>query len=442
MYNKLRALIGACGALFTLCTAMPAIAGNELPVINQVKLVVDKNNKKVTVSYLLSDKEDEKIKVEFRISADGGATYTPVKNNITGDIGEGIAPGKKSFEWSYSSYNFQGAGVLYKLVADDGYQVDIAELVNKVDTNRLRRNTERIAIIRDPETDSGRYNLNRVRNTISNLFEQDNYELEKQPFRFGAVQGLNIIGKKQGTGKEENIYVVCASYDGIQGCPAANNNASGVAAMMEIAEIISGYNFTSTIVVLATDYTGEEFIGSNWYVFRGGIKDHEQLQGAIDLDRIGTYSERPNTHLIGESKPVLFPENCKAIEADSLRANFLKVISNTWSAPLADEFVKNSKKYAPGLTTYVEEFPGYGEFSVGTEDFLQFSDHISFWYHRYKAIWITDAKEGIRRDNTPDDTIDKLNFNFLGNTVRIALGTLAGLAGAGHSTIVKGSFDL
>ncbi len=431
--------------LLTLALAvlsLTAIAGNSPASVSDVRVTVNRANQTIKVSYLLTDKDNPSATVDFRVSADGGVSYTLFTAGATGDVGKGIRTGRRSFSWNYGKNGLQPGTIRFQLIADDGVAPDPDELIRQVDTARMRRNLQRIAIPRDQETNTGRANLEKVRATISGAFQKGRYELETQSFEFGAIQGKNLIGRKKGTEQENKIYVLCSSYDGMPNCPAANNNASGVAGMMEIAEILSGYSFKNTVVVLATDYTGEEFIGSNWFVFHGGVRDYESMEGAIDLDRIGTSSDQPNTHIIGESKPVLFPENCKAIESDSLRANFLKVISNDRSMPLVDVMQRAAGKYEPRLTTYVERFPGYGEFSIGTEDFLQFSDHISFWYNRYKAIWITDAREGIRRDNTPDDTIDKLNFHFMGQAVRIALGTLIELAGLQHATTYQGSFQL
>jgi|GEM_PF-4875515 len=427
--------------LFALL-CLNARAANSPALITDVRVTVDKTAQTLRVSYVLADKDNASATVQFLVSGDGGTTYAVATGNATGDVGKSVRTGRHSFTWSFAASGLRPGAIRFQLVADDGEAADPAELIRQVDTARLRKRLSSIAIPRDSETDTGRANLEQVRKTIAGTFEKGQYALETQNFVFGDIHGRNIIGRKKGTQQDNLIYVLCASYDGMPNCPAANNNGSGVAGMMEIADILSRYSFRHTIVVLATDYTGEEFIGSNWFVFHGGIRDSDVMDGAIDLDRIGTSSDAPNTHIIGESKPVLFPENCKAIEADSLRANFLKVISNNRSMPLVDVMQRVARKYEPRLTNYVEEFPGYGEFSIGTEDYLQFSDHIAFWYNRYKAIWITDAREGIRRDNTPDDTIDKLNFRFMGQAVRIALGTLIDLAGLQHSTTYRGVFRL
>lgn len=439
MLYTFRASVTKTAALVLLlgCTMM-ARATNVLPALSQVKAVNDKTKKTLTINYLLSDKDDPSVSIRLKVSTDGGLTYTVISQGVTGDIGW-VKTGHRSLQWKYTQ--LPAAGLRYQLIADDGHTPDVAELLKEVDTARLRRNLQSVAVVRDGESETGKKNLQLIRNNLTHTLQQEKYTVEHQPFHYGTVDGINLIGKKRGTEKEEKIYVLCAAYDGSSSeSPNANNNASGVAGMMEIAEILSKYSLKSTVVMLATDYTGEEFIGSNWYVFHGGIKDREQMEGAIDLDRIGTYSDHANTHIIGESKPVLFPQNCKYIEQDSLRANFIKVVCNTRSLPLADLCMTAAKTYAPQLKAYMEEFPGYGEFSVGTEDFLQFSDHIAFWYHRYKCIWITDAREGIRRDSTPDDNIGHINFEFMGNAVKIALATLVDMAGLEHSVTYEGSF--
>lgn len=433
------ALLKAVVTVFTFTWAVAVQAQNQPPSISDVKVQLADNNQ-VSVRYVVKDKEEKSVSVDFYVSTNEGKTFTKQTAGVQGDIGNAVSTGKKSFTWNYSNFNGDVRTATFKLVADDGFKINIADLVAQVDSNRIRNRVTGITGIRDNFSDQGKVQLDKVKNIIQTNFTGNNFNLRRQPFVFGGYSGENFIAKKKGTRRQDSIYVVCAAFDGAENSPAANNNGSGLAGLLEIADIISQYNFKNTIVVLSTDYTAEEFIGSKNYVFRGGIEKYERVDAALDLDRIGTFSNKPNTHPMEADVVDLFPKMYDQIKADSAKANFLRIISNPLSRPLADKFKDVASRYVPDLKIYTQEFPGYGEFVRGTFSYVQFSDHICFWYRKYKALWISDAREGSRRDNTPDDTVDKLNFKFLTDVVKISLATLVEMAGLEHTGVYEGSF--
>jgi hypothetical protein len=249
-----------------------------------------------------------------------------------------------------------------------------------------------------------------------------------------------VIARKRGTTHPDELLVLCASYDFNDGSPGANSNGTGVAGMMEISRLLSSYSFERTIVIVGFDYSGEEFIGSNQFVFHNGFSPHEQLKGVINLDRLGGFSVQPNSHIIQESAVMLFPDVYKKIIADSSRSDFLTIISNPGSHELGEIFKKNADKYVPGLTIYEKQYPGYGELTVNGTEFVQFSDHIPFWYRKLPAVWITDGGAGKRTNGTPDDVPEKVNAAFWQNAVKASVATIFALGGPQHCTIYEGGF--
>jgi hypothetical protein len=416
-----------------------AYSQNQPPSVSDVKVQLG-DKSEVKVRYQLKDKEEKSASVDFYVSTDGGRTYQKPATGLQGEIGKDVATGKRTFTWNYSDFNGDIKTAKFRLVADDGYKVNVQDLVSQVDSNRLRQRLTQIAGVRDQHSPEGQAHLKKVKNIIETNFTGNDYSLRKQPFTFGGYHGENFIAKKKGTRRQDSIYVIIAAFDGAEQSPSANNNGSGLAGLLEISDIISRYNFSNTIVVLSTDYTAEEFIGSNNYVFKGGIEKHERVGAALDMDRIGTYSDANNSHATEMSLVELFPKNYETIRADSSRANFLRIVSNPLSRPLADRFRSTAARYVPQLKIHTEEFPGYGEFVRGNYSYVQFSDHICFWYRKYPAIWITDAREGGRRDNTKDDVMEKLNFGFMSNVVKVSLATLVEMAGIEHSGVYEGSF--
>lgn len=434
------ALRSAVATVFILSWAITANAQNQPPVISDVKVQLTESNNLANIRYVVKDKEEKNVSVDLYVSTDEGKTFTRQTAGVQGEIGKLVPTGKRSFNWNYSDFKGDIKAAKFRLVADDGFKINVTDLIAQVDSNRLRQRVTSIAGIRDNESEKGKEHLGKVKGIIQTNFAGNNFDLRRQPFVFGSYNGENFIAKKKGTRRQDSIYVVCAAFDGAENSPAANNNGSGLAGLLEIADIISKYNFSNTIVVLSTDYTAEEFIGSKNYVFRGGIEKYERVEAALDLDRIGTFSNKPNTHPMEADVVDLFPKMYENIKADSARANFLRIISNGPSRPLANKLKDVAARYVPDLKIHTQEFPGYGEFVRGDFSYVQFSDHICFWYRKYKALWLSDAREGSRRDNTPDDTVDKLNFKFLTDVVKISLATLVEMAGLEHTGVYEGTF--
>ncbi|MGB8193183.1 MAG: M28 family peptidase [Chitinophagaceae bacterium] len=433
------ALQKAVVTLFAFTWSVTLHAQNQPPSITDVKVQLTEDNQ-VKIRYVVKDKEEKNISVDFYVSTDDGKTFTKQTAGVQGDVGASVATGKKSMSWNYSDFKSDIKNAKFRLVADDGFKLNVADLVAQVDTNRLRARLTAITGIRDNFSELGKAQLGKVKNIIQTNFTGNNFSFRRQPFVFGGYSGENFIAKKIGTRKQDSIYVVVAAFDGAENSPAANNNGSGLAGLLEISDIISKYNFKNTVVVLSTDYTAEEFVGSKYFVFRGGIEKHERVDAALDLDRIGTFSNAPNTHPLEANDADLFPKMYEQIKADSARANFLRIISNPLSRPLADKFKDAAARYVPDLKIHTQEYPGYGEFVRGTFSYVQFSDHICFWYRKYKALWLSDAREGSRRDNTSEDDVNMINFKFLSDVVKISLATLVEMAGLEHSGVYEGSF--
>src|ERR1700712_5107412 len=131
LYTFRASMTRTAALLFLLGCATMARAMNGLPALSQVKAVNDKAKKTLTISYLLSDKDDPSVSVRLKVSTDGGLTYTVINDDVTGDIGL-VKTGRRSLQWKYTQ--LPQTGLRYQLIADDGHTPDVAELLRQVDT--------------------------------------------------------------------------------------------------------------------------------------------------------------------------------------------------------------------------------------------------------------------------------------------------------------------
>jgi hypothetical protein len=104
-----------------------------------------------------------------------------------------------------------------------------------------------------------------------------------------TVQGkyLNVVGELTGTTSPEKIYIIGAHYDHLKGdMPGGDDNASGTAAVLEAARVLSQYQFESTIRFICFNAEEDGLLGSKDYVRNHVLSGDENIAGMINLDLI------------------------------------------------------------------------------------------------------------------------------------------------------------
>lgn len=190
----------------------------------------------------------------------------------------------------------------------------------------------------------------------------------------------------------QKTYIICGHYDCISNspeifAPGADDNASGTAAVIEAARVLTRHRFESTIRFIA--FCGEEqgLIGSRAYA-NMCRSDGDSILGVLNCDMIG-YNAGSNTIQVGKR-------------------------DDGWSEGLADFFIACADSYVTNLGTYKFSVPRY-------------SDHASFWDEGYEAI-ISIEKDWNPSYHTTWDTLGLLDPIFFTNVVKANVATLTSLA--------------
>ncbi len=108
--------------------------------------------------------------------------------------------------------------------------------------------------------------------------------------------GANVIGTKTGTHFPNRYYVICGHFDDMPSgtvAPGADDNASGTAAVIEIARIFSKYNFQYSVKFIGFDEEEQGLIGSAYYATQAKNRN-DSIMGVINLDMIGFHSSGTN----------------------------------------------------------------------------------------------------------------------------------------------------
>nr|CAA6829992.1 MAG: Aminopeptidase YwaD [uncultured Thiotrichaceae bacterium] len=232
-------------------------------------------------------------------------------------------------------------------------------------------------------------------------------ELQRQTYEAVGQQFHNLILEfGPDTGK---TLVIGAHYDTHAGLPGADDNASGVAGLIELARLLSTTDLQRRVTLVA--YTLEEyvfyatpFMGS--YVHAKMLKDKNiDVELMISLEMIGYFNDEPDSQLF----PVSW---LKHFYSD--RGDFIAVIGNMSNIP-AVRTVKSSFLRSAG-----EKLPVY---SLNAPMLLvpgiDSSDHRNYWIMDYPAVMITDtAYNRNLAYHTPQDTADRLDYDKMADVVK------------------------
>ena len=267
---------------------------------------------------------------------------------------------------------------------------DIAALVNSVDQQRI---TDHIAAIDEPRNASSEpAQLLATAGYVEAQLSSFGYPVTLDPVAFNATTFPNVIGVQQGTVCPERVFIVGAHYDSVSTTPGADDDASGIAAMLEIARVLAGTPLPAT--VWYTGFTLEEnlLLGSIHMAEQEAAAGTEVI-GVLSMDMIG-YTTATQDAVI--------------------------VLGNDASIRLLDSFRRASASFVPSLPQFSGTIAGNGK---ETPD-VRRGDHAPFWDAGYQAMIITDGGP-FRNPNyhLPTDTIDTLDLPFVTNVAKAMLAT-------------------
>jgi Zn-dependent M28 family amino/carboxypeptidase len=254
---------------------------------------------------------------------------------------------------------------------------------------------------------------------IEDTLRSYGYSPRPRAYTVRGKEVRNIEVEIAGESRPDDILIVGAHYDSVD-CPAANDNASGVAGVLEIARLLAGRKFRRTLRFVL--FVNEEppfyksvHMGSLVYA-RGCKARNERICGMINLETIGCYSDEAN------SQRYPHPFQKRAFWFLPRRGNFVAFVGNirswrfTWKVR---RLFKRTARFPSLWLPAPESIEGPG-----------MSDHWCFWQQGYPAVMVTDTAY-FRYDHyhKQTDTLDKINFPETARVVGGVAGVVRRLAG-------------
>lgn len=242
-----------------------------------------------------------------------------------------------------------------------------------------------------------------------------------QDFEVGSHTCRNVEVELPGRSTPEEIVVIGAHYDSAGDCPAANDNGSGVAALLALARDLAGRTPARTLRLVAfaneePPYFQTEDMGSLRYARRCRARD-ERVVAMLSLETLGYYDEREGSQVYPPPFSLFYPST----------GNFLAFVGNVGSRKLVRRAVARFRRDT--------RFPSEGVAVPGFIPGVGWSDHWSFWQAGYPAIMVTDtAPFRYPHYHEASDTPDKLDYARLARIVPGLAAVVADLAGLDTSS--------
>jgi Zn-dependent M28 family amino/carboxypeptidase len=258
-----------------------------------------------------------------------------------------------------------------------------------------------------------------VQDLCAMRFSEAGFNVERHAYGTGT----NVVGTLA-TGARGPRLLVSAHYDGVADCQGADDNASGVAGVLEAARVLGAAEVAGTLIVACWDEEERGLIGSSAYAARQRDRG-EGIDAAFSMDMIGYASAAPGSQQIGPGFDALFPVQTANLAAKGYVGDFVAVIFDSGARPAGQTFAVQAA--AAGVAAASLEIPNAILGSGETADFRR-SDHASFWSAGMPALMVTDTAE-LRNPhyhcvNAPDAPGD-LDADFAARVVRAQVGTIA-----------------
>ena len=268
---------------------------------------------------------------------------------------------------------------------------------------RLRGHVHYLAGVLGERNSRNYGRLEQAREYIEEVFSRTGYRIGHDVYDCGGREYRNVVATIPGAASAGPVLVVGAHYDTAVGSPGADDNASGVAVLLELARVLAEETAAASIRWVA--FTLEESphfrtdsMGSRVHARRCRRRG-DPIRGMISLEMVGYYRNAPGsqTHPLSWMR-WFYPD----------RGNFIAVAGNYSSRRLVRRLSRLLSVHGrlPVEHAALPFVPGVG-----------LSDNWSFWQEGYQALMVTDTaffrNRHYHRSTDLPETLDYQSMAFL-----------------------------
>lgn len=252
------------------------------------------------------------------------------------------------------------------------------------------------------------------------------YKVSRHTYQVNGTDCHNLVLNllAEGSDRIAEVVLIGAHYDTVPGTPGADDNASGVAALMSLAQAFANTKHQRSLrFVFFTNEEPPHFqtkdMGSLVYA-KECKKRGDNIVAMLSLESIGYYSAKKGSQKTPPGLDAPVPD----------RGDFLAVIGNVTSQPIVDV----CRNWFGSHST----LPVLGMALPATVVEQGWSDHWSFWQQGYPAVMVTDT--AVLRNphyHQPTDTSGTLDYERLVQAVKGLEGVIQTLANPGRVQSAK-----
>jgi aminopeptidase YwaD len=282
---------------------------------------------------------------------------------------------------------------------------------------RITRHLKALAGERHPETSPRA--LQKAAHYLATQFSKSGWATSGQLVSAWGKVYRNVVATKYpdrpGQGEELPPLLIGAHYDTVSGSPGADDNASGLVVLLEVAMRLRTQPLGRPLWLVGFCLEEQDRLGSQAFASR--LKaERGALAGAIILECVGFARSEAGTQQVPPGVPFAVPT----------QGDFLAIVGNEASRSLVTQLEREAQRHAAQLKSLSLVVPGKGEALPHTRR----SDHASFWDAGYPAVMLTDtANFRNPHYHRETDTVDTLNLEFLSNVATTVTATAIQFAG-------------
>ena len=299
--------------------------------------------------------------------------------------------------------------------------MNLSKVLNgKVNVERIRHHIQILEGVRHPQVTPEA--LERAENYIADHLSELGYEMSDHFFPDNGGTFRNIIATRTGIDHPNERVLIVAHFDTVSTSPGADDNASGVAGMLEAATLLAKLSFGKTV----------QFVGVN---LEENAKENESGTGTRGSSALAGHARELGWNIAG----VLVLESIAFAGEEAIQTtppgipvqvpktgDFIAVIGNERSKGLVEGFSRACAQSHIDLPHFPLILPGNGEMLPDTRR----SDHAPFWDNDFPAIMLTDTTN-FRNPHyhQPTDTLETLSLDFAAKVCDATIHLVAELAG-------------
>ncbi|NHC46070.1 M20/M25/M40 family metallo-hydrolase [Motilibacter aurantiacus] len=214
-----------------------------------------------------------------------------------------------------------------------------------------------------------------------------------RPEQVDELPGVNVVAVKEGA--LPDALVVVAHADTVPGSGGADDNGSGLAALVELARLLGPERLQLSVVLAAVDHEELGFHGARALVAR--LRRERPVRAAYVLEMLGYVSPAPGSQRLPAGVGALYRGQVAKLRARGMPGDFLALVHQQRSREaarcLASCLAELAGPHAPVLLRAPTDLPVVGAAARRVpmaRDFAR-SDHVAFWEAGLPAVQVTDT---------------------------------------------------